>query len=71
MDAAGSEDMQASAADLDTLRVSLRESEERFRLLVETVTDYAIFLLTPEGRVATNDDYKRAVFNDLSRGPNG
>ncbi len=25
--------------------------EERFRLLVDGVTDYAIFLLTPEGRV--------------------
>src|SRR5713226_6935757 len=27
--------------------------EERFRLLVETVKDYAIFLLDPEGRVAS------------------
>jgi uncharacterized membrane protein YeaQ/YmgE (transglycosylase-associated protein family) len=26
---------------------------------------------TPAGRVATNEDYKRAVFNDLSKGPNG
>jgi PAS domain S-box-containing protein len=31
----------------------LRESEEMFRLLVETVEDYAIFMLDPEGRVAT------------------
>ncbi|MGE5097096.1 MAG: PAS domain S-box protein [Betaproteobacteria bacterium] len=31
----------------------LRQSEERFRLLVETVQDYAIFLLDPEGRVAS------------------
>jgi PAS domain S-box-containing protein len=29
----------------------LRRSEERFRLLVEGVTDYAIFMLDPEGRV--------------------
>jgi PAS domain S-box-containing protein len=29
----------------------LRESEERFRLLVETVEDYAIYMLDPEGRV--------------------
>ena len=32
---------------------SLRESEERFRLLVTNVTDYAIFMLDPEGRVAS------------------
>src|SRR3712207_6623115 len=31
----------------------LRESEERFRLLVEGVRDYAIFMLDPEGRVTT------------------
>ena len=32
---------------------SLRQSEERFRLLVETATDYAIFVLDPQGRVAS------------------
>jgi len=32
---------------------ALRQSEERFRLLVEGVTDYAIYMLDPEGRVAT------------------
>ncbi|HEX9992958.1 MAG TPA: PAS domain S-box protein [Acidimicrobiales bacterium] len=31
----------------------LRVSEERFRLLVEGVQDYAIFMLDPEGRVST------------------
>jgi PAS domain S-box-containing protein len=31
----------------------LRRSEERFRLLVEAVQDYAIFMLDPEGRVAS------------------
>jgi PAS domain S-box-containing protein len=31
----------------------LRESEERFRMLVETVEDYAIFRLDPAGRVVT------------------
>jgi len=31
----------------------LRQSEERFRLLVESVKDYAIFMLDPEGRVLT------------------
>ena len=32
---------------------SLRRSEERFRLLVEGVQDYAIFMLDPAGRVVT------------------
>ncbi|HVV98825.1 MAG TPA: PAS domain S-box protein [Planctomycetaceae bacterium] len=32
---------------------TLRQSEERFRLLVEGVRDYAIFMLDPEGRVVT------------------
>jgi PAS domain S-box-containing protein len=31
----------------------LRESEQRFRLLVQSVKDYAIFMLHPDGRVAT------------------
>jgi PAS domain S-box-containing protein len=30
-----------------------QHSEERFRLLVESVRDYAIFMLSPEGRVVT------------------
>jgi PAS domain S-box-containing protein len=32
---------------------ALRESEERFRLLVEEVKDYAILMLDPEGRVTS------------------
>ena len=32
---------------------ALRESEERFRLLVDGVRDYAIFLLDTEGRIAS------------------
>jgi PAS domain S-box-containing protein len=31
----------------------LRESEERFRLLVEGVRDYAIFMLDPQGNITT------------------
>lgn len=34
-------------------QVALRESEERFRLLVQGVTDYAIYMLSPTG-VVTN-----------------
>ncbi len=37
-------------------RIELRHSEERFRLLVESVQDYAIFLLDPQGRVVTWND---------------
>lgn len=32
---------------------ALRRSEERFRLLVESVKDYAIFMLDPTGHIAT------------------
>ena len=32
---------------------ALRESEERFRLLVQSVDDYAIFMLDPAGNVST------------------
>ena len=33
--------------------LGLRESEERFRLLVEAVQDYAIFMLDPQGKVSS------------------
>lgn len=42
--------------DLSQRRVAeeqLRQSEQRFRTLVDSVKDYAIFLLSPEGRVLT------------------
>jgi PAS domain S-box-containing protein len=32
---------------------ALRQSEERFRLMVEAMRDYAIFMLDPDGRVAS------------------
>jgi PAS domain S-box-containing protein len=32
---------------------ALRQTEERFRLMVESVRDYAIFMLDPHGRVST------------------
>ena len=42
--------------DLSERRIaeeSLRRSEEQFRLLVQGVTDYAIYLLDPDGRVSS------------------
>jgi PAS domain S-box-containing protein len=32
---------------------ALRESEQRFRLLVQSVTDYALYMLNPEGNVTS------------------
>jgi PAS domain S-box-containing protein len=40
-------------AELETKTAALRDSEQRFRLLVESVQDYAIYLLDPEGRVVS------------------
>jgi PAS domain S-box-containing protein len=42
----------ASAA-LGRVEDALHESEERFRLLVDSVTDYGIFILDTEGRIVT------------------
>src|SRR5206468_11135630 len=39
----------------------LRQSEERFRLIVQTVKDYAIFMLDPGGYVATWNDGARRI----------
>jgi PAS domain S-box-containing protein len=40
---------------------ALRQNEERFRLLVEGVKDYAIFMLDPEGRVASWNEGARRI----------
>jgi PAS domain S-box-containing protein len=45
--------LEATIADLESSRQELRSSEERFRLLVEDVRDYAIFMLDPEGRIVS------------------
>jgi two-component system sensor kinase FixL len=38
---------------LETANVRLRESEERFRLLVDGAKDHAIFMLDPDGKVVS------------------
>ena len=43
--------LEATIAELKSNQEDLRHSEEIFRLLVEGVSDYAIFMLGPDGRV--------------------
>ena len=47
------ETLRAEVAERERANDSLRHSEQRFRLLVESVRDYAIFRLDPEGRVVS------------------
>ncbi len=43
--------IEERAAELATSTAKLEETERRFRLLVEGVTDYAIFMLDPGGHI--------------------
>jgi PAS domain S-box-containing protein len=45
--------LEATIAELERSQQELLQSEERFRLLVEGVSDYAIFMLDPAGRVVS------------------
>src|SRR5215203_1926722 len=47
---------QRSTLEARSHEESLRESEERFRLMVEGVKDYAIFMLDPGGLITTWND---------------
>jgi PAS domain S-box-containing protein len=47
------ETLQREMAERQTAQLNLHESEERFRVLVEQVKDYAIFMVDTEGRVMT------------------
>jgi PAS domain S-box-containing protein len=48
--------MARIAIERELVRKALRHSEQRFRLMVEGVKDYAIFMLDLEGRVTTWND---------------
>ena len=45
--------LEASIAELVSNQQELRQSEEIFRLLVEGVREYAIFMLGPDGRIVS------------------
>ena len=45
--------MSREARETSIPRRELKESEERFRLLVESVRDYAIFMLDPDGHIVS------------------
>ncbi len=47
------EELQMTLKDLEVTEENLRESEECFQLMIESVRDYAIVMLDPEGRVIT------------------
>ena len=47
------QDLREANQSLRESNLALLESENWFRLLVDSVTDYAIYMLDPEGRVVT------------------
>jgi PAS domain S-box-containing protein len=68
------EELQAANEELTTVNSELQEraeqlsaSEERFRLLIDSVKDYAIFMLDPDGRVKTwNEGARRFIGYEAS-----
>jgi PAS domain S-box-containing protein len=47
--------------DKKTAQEALRESEERFRMLVQGVTDYAIYMLSPTGQITNWNSGARRI----------
>jgi two-component system CheB/CheR fusion protein len=61
------DELQKRNIDLEAALKELEQSEQRFRLMVEAVKDYAIFMLDVEGRVTTwNEGAKRFKGYDAS-----
>lgn len=48
-----SEKLRESQRRTEAIALSLRESQERYRLLIESVEDYAIFMLDPNGYITS------------------
>ena len=68
------ERIKSRTSELSQSNVLLRESEERFRLLVEGVSDYAIFMLDSMGRIVSWNPGARRIFgfaHDQMIGQNG
>src|SRR5215204_5650259 len=62
--------LEASIAELVSNQQELRQSEEIFRLLVEGVREYAIFMLGPDGRIVSwNEGAGRAYRATRRRRP--
>jgi PAS domain S-box-containing protein len=55
------DELQNRNTELNALIAALARSEERFRLMVETVKDYAIFMLDSQGRVSTWNEGARRL----------
>ena len=53
--------LRSEITDSEAAEKSLRESEEKFRLLVEGAKDYAIFMLDPTGRVVSWNEGARRI----------
>ncbi|MGE3684286.1 MAG: chemotaxis protein CheB [Bdellovibrionales bacterium] len=54
------DEIQRRNQELENALRDLEQSEQRFRMLIENVKDYAIFMLDPEGHVSTwNEGAKR------------
>jgi PAS domain S-box-containing protein len=50
---AANQELQIEISERRTTERTLRESQERFRLLVDGVKDHAIFMLDPQGRIVS------------------
>src|SRR5215207_9231961 len=60
-------ELEATIADLESNQRELRQSEDHFRLLIEGVKDYAIFMLGPDGRIVSwNEGAERIQGYDVS-----
>jgi PAS domain S-box-containing protein len=53
VDERGLQQVKAALQETENARRQLRETERSFELLVDSVTDYAIFMLDPDGRVVS------------------